>query len=310
MSKIDHDKYYTPVEVANHCWDKVSEVIGLDNISEVIEPSVGSGAFLHYPPRGPDLGIDILPECSSTERTKIMKADYLTLQLGYKPKGLFIGNPPFGARGNLLRRFYMKCALYGDYIAFVLPISQLWNTDYLYQFDLIDSEDLGETEYSGVKLHCCFNIYRRPSNGMLNPKPKPLSIDGVQIYRYGDQGFSMTPDISIRMRGVNAGRLFSPEDTTKSAYHLIIHDSILRERVRNILADYDWNTIKSTGGVSISKNFIYKIMSTKLNLKPTSQQVAENISAEQEDYAQASATASVAEQFTPSYSEEESSKLV
>jgi hypothetical protein len=293
MSKIDHDKYYTPVEVANHCWDKVSEVIGLDNISEVIEPSVGSGAFLHYPSRAPDLGIDILPECSSTERTKIMKADLLTFLLGYKPNRGFIGNPPFGARGNLLRRFYMKCALYGDYIAFVLPISQLWNTDYLYQFDLIYSEDLGEAEYSGVKLHCCFNIYRRPSNGKLNPKPKPLSVDGIQIYRYGDQGFSMTPDISIRMRGVNAGRLLSPEDSTKSAYHLIITDRLLRERVRNILADYDWTTIKSTGGLSISKNFIYKIMSTKLNLKPTSQKVAETISAEQESNAQAHVTASV-----------------
>ena len=25
--KIDNDKYYTPIEIANHCWEKVDEII-------------------------------------------------------------------------------------------------------------------------------------------------------------------------------------------------------------------------------------------------------------------------------------------
>ena len=25
--KIDNEKYYTPIEIANHCWEKVDEII-------------------------------------------------------------------------------------------------------------------------------------------------------------------------------------------------------------------------------------------------------------------------------------------
>lgn len=44
-SKINLDKYYTPIEKAKYCIDKVYEIIGENNISEVIEPSAGNGSF-------------------------------------------------------------------------------------------------------------------------------------------------------------------------------------------------------------------------------------------------------------------------
>ena len=37
--KIENDKYYTPIQIANKCWDKVIETIGKDNITDIIEPS-------------------------------------------------------------------------------------------------------------------------------------------------------------------------------------------------------------------------------------------------------------------------------
>lgn len=39
MAKIENDKYYTPIDLANYCWDKTLEIIGEENISEIIEPS-------------------------------------------------------------------------------------------------------------------------------------------------------------------------------------------------------------------------------------------------------------------------------
>ena len=30
--KITDDKYYTPIYVANQCWEKVKKIIGLENI--------------------------------------------------------------------------------------------------------------------------------------------------------------------------------------------------------------------------------------------------------------------------------------
>lgn len=47
MPKIDLDKYYTPVDVANHCWEITDEIINIsENINRIIEPSCGNGAFL------------------------------------------------------------------------------------------------------------------------------------------------------------------------------------------------------------------------------------------------------------------------
>lgn len=62
--KINLDKYYTPVKLANYCYDKVIELIGEENITEIVEPSVGDGSFFNHPitKRKPITGIDIEPE--------------------------------------------------------------------------------------------------------------------------------------------------------------------------------------------------------------------------------------------------------
>ena len=76
MSKIQDDKYYTPIELANYCIDKCIEVIGLENIKDVIEPSCGNGSFFHHSVLKPSLGIDIKPEMSGA-----IVGDFLTYPL-------------------------------------------------------------------------------------------------------------------------------------------------------------------------------------------------------------------------------------
>ena len=44
-NKLHLDKYYTPKELAKYCINKTYEVIGKENITEIIEPSAGSGSF-------------------------------------------------------------------------------------------------------------------------------------------------------------------------------------------------------------------------------------------------------------------------
>lgn len=94
MSKIINDKYYTPINIANHCWDIVKDKIGFDNISYVIEPSVGNGAFYHYDIH-PNIGYDIEPEINSGSYN-IKQCDFLNEDIDYKSGGLIIGNPPYG----------------------------------------------------------------------------------------------------------------------------------------------------------------------------------------------------------------------
>lgn len=146
MSKIKNDKYYTPKELAKYIVDKTKEVIGEENITEYVEPSAGVGVFLDFLDK-PYLAYDILPEDD-----RIVKQDYLTLDLQYKKGRCVIGNPPFGDRNNNLTKKFLehsvnKC----DYISFILPIRQYKNDVMFYEFDLIYSEDLGEQFYTDRK---------------------------------------------------------------------------------------------------------------------------------------------------------------
>lgn len=160
MAKIANDKYYTPIDLAEYCVKKVKEIIGEENISEWIEPSGGNGVFLDYLPKG-TYSCDIEPEDS-----RVVKQDFLELDLGYKEGRCIIGNPPFGFMTKLAIKFFNKSILLGDYVAFILPISFLNNQKQIYKFDLIYSEDLGINKYSDRDVYCCFNIYKRPINGL------------------------------------------------------------------------------------------------------------------------------------------------
>lgn len=176
MSKILNDAYYTPKELAYRLCKKTIDVIGKVNISDVIEPSAGMGAFSDF--FGQCESYDIDPK-----RDYIKKADFLTVELAYLKGRLFIGNPPFGNNNWQVLRFYNKCCACGDYIAFILPISQLNNPISFYKFDLIYSEDLGVVKYSDIPLHCCFNIYQRPKSGGLNSKPN-FTLKDITIVEY------------------------------------------------------------------------------------------------------------------------------
>lgn len=158
--KINLDKYYTPPELAKRLIETTLKVLSEDTISDIIEPSAGNGSFSNQ--------IECTAYDIEPENPNVQKADFLQLNIPYKQGRLCISNPPFGYSNNLSIKFYKKCCEIGDYVAFIQPISQLNNNSQLYEFDLIYSEDLGTASYSGRKLHCCFNIYKRPANGKLN----------------------------------------------------------------------------------------------------------------------------------------------
>jgi hypothetical protein len=163
-TKLDNDKYYTPIDLAKECINKTFEIIGRENITEIIEPSAGNGSFSNHIENC--IAYDLVPE-----NENINQANFLDLKLEYKIGRLFIGNPPFGIHNKLVVDFYNKCCDCGDYIAFILPISCYKNDIKLYKFDLIYSEDLDMRYYTDRDLHCCFNIYKRPASGSFNPKP-------------------------------------------------------------------------------------------------------------------------------------------
>lgn len=237
--KISNDKYYTPIPLANYCWKKTIEIIGEENISEIIEPSVGDGAFLHYDKK-PHFAYDILPECES-DITSIKKGDFLVQDICYLPGRLTIGNPPYGRCLNLAQKFYKKAVNIGDYIAFILPISQLNNSRSMYEFDLIHSEDLGVETYTDRELHCCFNIYKRPEHCEVNKRPNS-KLNDVTIFRQDSIGYeSKDYDIRICYWGDGAaGKILNDNEHYSAEYKIKINNNTLKEDIINVLTNFDW----------------------------------------------------------------------
>lgn len=197
----------------------------------------------------PFLAYDIEPEDS-----RIIKQNYLDLSLEYKKGRCIIGNPPYGSRMNLVIQFYKKSIDLGDYIAFILPISQLNNNIKMYEFDLIYSENLGIKEYSDRNIHCCLNIYRRNPNGLNkkhNYRLKDVEIKEditsknprrEKIVKYEDFQY----DIRICSWGTATGQEVGYERQYAHEFCIKIHNKKYRKEVLSLIKNTEWSEIYPT----------------------------------------------------------------
>lgn len=231
--KIDLDKYYTSVELAEYVVKKAKEVIGEQNILEYLEPSAGQGVFLQFFDK-PYLAYDIEPDGEG-----ITQQDFLTLELPYKAHRCIISNVPFGIKNTLAVQFYKKSIQLGDYIAFILPISQYQNNQQMYEFDLLYSEDLGKRMYSNKKVHCCLNIYRRNPRGF-NPKPnyklKDVSIVEVRLNNKAVSGY----DMRICAWGASIGKELKYDGQYAKEFCIFIHNKEYKDRILKLLREVKW----------------------------------------------------------------------
>jgi len=176
--KIPFDKYYTPPNVARWCIEKAYEVIGKDNITEIIEPSAGCGMFSHQIPGCK--AYDLYPQSEYIEQ-----ADFLELDMGgYKKGRLFIGNPPFGGHsGKLLKQFYDKSCDNGEYIAYIQPASYYNNYNSLHRYEIIYSCIL-KTDYTNNELYTSFTIYKKnPDRDDFKPSKEDVTLQDITFIK-------------------------------------------------------------------------------------------------------------------------------
>lgn len=252
MAKIELDKYYTSPILSKCCIDKTFEVLGKGNITHIIEPSAGSGSFSN---QLECFACDIKPECEG-----IIEKDYLELDIPYQKGRLVIGNPPFGNRNTLSVKFFKKSIQIADYIAFILPISQLNNDQQMYEFDLIFSEDLGKQSYSGVELHCCFNIYKRPIDG-INKNKRDYALTDVDVREYRRGGTYEKPtnyDFGMCTWGNGScGKEVEYIGQYAQETYIVINNEAMREKVMTVCRTTDWRHLYPS--VSSAKLQTWKI---------------------------------------------------
>lgn len=237
--KLDLDQYYTSYDDMQYCVNKAWDVIkdlGY-GVSEFLEPSAGTGVFSNYLATS---GLDVVAIDIDPKGDNIVKADFLEYPLEYKKGRFIIGNPPFGTRLSLAQKFFKKSIEIGDYIAFILPISQLHNTQFMYEFDLVHSEDLGKLIFSNKKkVHCCLNVYVRPKNG-LNKKTSSKLKD-VTIVRQDKKNYDSLPfDIRMCYWGGSAGKVLTDGENYSGEYKIQIHNEKLKQEIIELFNTIDW----------------------------------------------------------------------
>lgn len=269
--KLHLDKYYTPRPVADHTVKMTMELIGHENISEIVETSAGAGVFIdavrdYLDEHG--LDIPVLAYDLEPERDDIVQQDYLELEQYYKPGRLIIGNPPFGSRMGLAKQFFRKSVREGDYIAWILPGGQYDNSNTLYEFDLTYTELLGAVEYSGVKsVNSCLNIYERPDTKVLNTKSKNRELKDITIYHEKSPGYDTMEDYDVRMvYWGSAGKILSHDDKRYAGeYKIKVHNSTVRDQVVEVLNTVDWfKEVAFSAMPRIKKRDVHKILKAKI----------------------------------------------
>jgi hypothetical protein len=114
--QVDLEQFFTAEETAEELSQFIKDLPLYKKVKRIIEPSAGDGVWLEHLPVS--LAYDLEPKAPA-----IIQANYLETEIPYEKGTLFVGNPPFGKRGNLARQFINKAATEGDWIAFVLPAS-------------------------------------------------------------------------------------------------------------------------------------------------------------------------------------------
>lgn len=256
--KIKNDKYYTSPELVDYVISKTYEIIIKSNISQIIEPSAGNGAFSSK--------LDCIAYDLHPESNDIIKQDFLELEIDYKKGRLVIGNPPFGNKGHLMQRFCDKSFEIADYVSFILPANQHNNISTINKFGLLYSEHLGIHSLSGYPVNCCLNIYSRYCKVTL---PVISSIITIKEIRRTRKYSDFTYDFAIRAWG-KIGKLCEPYEYAK-VFCITINDFDNYEYYKNLILNADWcNLYHMTGTPNLLQWQVIKyIEDNKIETKRT-----------------------------------------
>lgn len=249
------DQFYTCPKVASDCYNKLMNYLEPMDY-RFIEPSAGTGSFLHILPPG-SIGYDIDPK-----HPHIVRDDFLQINMPYDDNIIVIGNPPFGKNASKAVRFFNHAALGAFIIAFILP--RTFGKDSILR-----------------RLHCHYHLRREwpvPDKSFLFDG-KQISIPTVfQIWEWAPEVRPLphvsiehpdfeftTPDkaqFAVQRIGENAGKIH--HDLTKSASsHYFIRP--LKPCVEAIMKMIDFSpTARMTAGnPSIAKTELVNLYEQK-----------------------------------------------
>lgn len=243
MPKVELDKFYTKNNVVDIC---IALVKDLDKYDVIIEPSAGSGAFSNKLKNC--IAYDLEPE-----NKKIIKQDFLQLNAITGKNKLFIGNPPFGQRSVLAKKFIKHCQFLGaETIAFILPdtFSKITNQNYKLfpiEWSLVVEQKLPDNSFMVGKqeyhVPCSFYIWTKKKSNINLRKtklPKPEKIEFLP---------REARDADFVLNG-NSGKIKELQEVTnpKSEHYIKVKNKQEKETIKNLLAHLKYSFKSSVNG--------------------------------------------------------------
>jgi len=211
------DQFYTNTDVALKCYNKLKQLVDIDNFDIHLEPSAGSGSFFNIMDDAKKVGLDIEPK-----KEGIKKMDFFDYEPTEERKYVVIGNPPFGRVSSLAVKFFNKSAEFSDCIAFITPRTfkrvSIQNKLNL-SFNLIYSEDLPMNPCCfapKMTAKCCFQVWIKSGK-----KREKIIYDKTHkdftFLKHGPKDVKNQPtppkncDFVMKAYGVNCGEIVDKE---------------------------------------------------------------------------------------------------
>jgi len=114
---------------------------------------------------------------------------------------------------------------------------------YMYEFDMIYSEDLGKKKYSDRDVHCVLNIYRRNQKG-INNKPnydlKDVTLRGVATGKSRNDKVPNKYDFSICAFGSSIGKVCDYEEQYCQQIYVTIHNDKYKDTITKVIQETEW----------------------------------------------------------------------
>lgn len=159
MSNLDKnnilEKFYTDKPLLEKMYEILLENIDINNISEFLENSAGSGNMIDFLKAKTDKEILAFDIYNETKRTDIKELDYLKHKLEYKANRCAFINPPF-TKGL---KFFYKAIEESDYVIAILASASIISFDYKkYGIPKIYIIENGY-KFNGKKMEICIILY-------------------------------------------------------------------------------------------------------------------------------------------------------
>ena len=240
------DRFYTKPSVARMCVNRVLGITGEG--ADFTEPSAGNGSFLEFLPYNTRKGYDIHP-CHQ----EILEKDYLSIS---PPKGVVIGNPPFGKRNSLTKAF-IRHSLNADMIAFILPSvfrKETMQKVFPDNWKLVEDITLPENSFlfEGESYHvpCVFQIWVN-KEGVYGDIGEDLRASSKEAKTTTDFTFTTKKDGEWFQFGASPSRIIPAKDVDKNNRGYYIKDA--SQEVLDILKVIPWKEValsSVSGGVA------------------------------------------------------------